>query len=187
MSVEPVHHEVLIAGFGGQGVVLAGRLLAMAALAEGRQLVWAPSYGPEMRGGAVHCTVIISSERIGSPEVSLADSLVIMDQASLERLSRRVKPGGLFVLNSSLITDRPACDECQIVSVAANDAAEELGERRVANVVMLGALLARRPVVSPESLAGAIRTLGPMVGAEALIPVNLQALERGMALAQAGV
>ena len=81
MSAGPIHHEVLIAGFGGQGVVLAGNLLATAALAEGREVIWAPSYGPEMRGGSVHCTVIVSSQRIGSPEVSLADSLLIMDSA----------------------------------------------------------------------------------------------------------
>ena len=90
MSAERLHHEVLLAGFGGQGVVLAGRLLANAALAEGREVVWAPSYGPEMRGGPVHCTVIVATQRIGSPVVSLADSLLIMDRASLDRLAPRV-------------------------------------------------------------------------------------------------
>jgi len=183
MSNRGPHHEVLIAGFGGQGVVLAGRLLATAALNEEREVVWAPSYGPEMRGGAVHCTVIVSSERIGSPEVSLADYLVIMDRASLERFSQRVKPGGLLVLNSSLISERPEENECGVLMIPANGVAEELGNLRVANVVMLGALLSQRPVVAPASLEEAIRS----VGAEAktgdeLIELNLRALARGREL-----
>jgi len=195
MSEGRFHHEVLIAGFGGQGVVVAGQLLARAALAEGRHLVWAPSYGPEMRGGPVQCTVIISSERIGSPEVSLADSLLIMDRASLGCFAQRVKPGGLLVLNSSLIPEtlqvagtgrRPAHnpEAAQVVRVPANQAAEEIGNLRVANVVMLGAFLAARPVVSAQSLADAIRGLGEELGRESLIPINLAALERGMKLGQ---
>jgi 2-oxoglutarate ferredoxin oxidoreductase subunit gamma len=185
MSEGPVHHEVVIAGFGGQGVVLAGRLLATAALNEEREVVWAPSYGPEMRGGAVHCTVIISSQRIGSPEVSLADCLLIMDRASLPLFAQRVKPGGLFVLNSSLIPERPSENECRVLMIPANVAAEELGNLRVANVIMLGALLSQRPVVQAASLEEAIREEGlQLLGdrAEALIAVNLRALRRGMEL-----
>lgn len=183
MSCQELHHELLIAGFGGQGVVLAGRLLAQAALAEGREVVWAPSYGPEMRGGAVHCTVIVASGRIGSPEVSLADSLLIMDRASLGRFAERLKPGGLFVLNSSLIQGRPENDACEILAIAANDAAEELGNRQVANVVMLGAFLERRPIVSPDSLREAMRALAGDKY-EKLIGINERALARGMALAR---
>ena len=183
MSADRLDHEVLIAGFGGQGVVLAGRLLANAALAEGKEVVWAPSYGPEMRGGAVHCTVIVASQRIGSPEVSLADSLLIMDRASLDRFAHRVKPGGLFVLNSTLVQARPEDDTCEVLAIAATDAAEELGNPQVANVIMLGALLAKRPVVSPESLKAAMRVLAGK-GYEKLIPVNERALARGMELAR---
>jgi 2-oxoglutarate ferredoxin oxidoreductase subunit gamma len=159
MSCDELYHEVLIAGFGGQGVVLAGRLLAHAALAEGREVVWAPSYGPEMRGGPVHCTVIMASRRIVSPEVSRADSLLIMDRASLGRFADRVKPGGLFVLNSSLVEAGPDNDTCKVLPVPALDAAEKLGNPRVANVVMLGAFLERRPIVSPDSVRGAMRVL----------------------------
>ena len=180
MSPHPPQHEVLIAGFGGQGIVLAGRLLAIAAVGEGREVVWAPSYGPEMRGGAVHCTVIISSARIGSPEVSLADSLLIMDNASLPRFSHRVKPGGLFILNSSLVRGDPEQDQCQVIRVPANQVAEELGEPRAANVVMLGSFLQARPVVSLASLEAAIRRVGG--DREALIAVNLEALARGVEL-----
>jgi len=180
---QPLHHEVLIAGFGGQGVVLAGYLLAEAALAEGRQVVWAPSYGPEMRGGPVHCTVIISSQRIGSPEVSLADSLLIMDRASLQRFSRRLKPGGLLVLNSSLVPPPPDTDECELLLIPANDAAEALGNARVANVIMLGAFLQQRPVLSRDSVETAMRLPAVRIP-QHLIPLNQQALARGMELAR---
>ena len=183
MSADRLHHEVVIAGFGGQGVVLAGRLLAHAALAEGREVVWAPSYGPEMRGGPVHCTVIVASQRIASPEVSLADSLLIMDRASLDEFAHRVKPGGLFVLNSTLVHARPEDDTCEVLAIAASDVAEELGNPQVANVIMLGALLTKRPIVSTESIRGAMRVLAGK-GYEKLIPVNEQALARGMELAR---
>jgi len=177
------YHEVLIAGFGGQGVVLAGRLLAGAALADGRQVVWAPSYGPEMRGGAVHCTVIISSERIGSPEVSFADSLLIMDRASLDRFKGRVRQDGLLVLNSSLVTPPAAMEACKILPIPANEIAEDLGELRVANVVMLGAFLQERPVVSLESLGEVMQELAGKSRAH-LVAVNEQALSKGAELAR---
>jgi 2-oxoglutarate ferredoxin oxidoreductase subunit gamma len=178
-------HEVLIAGFGGQGVVLAGKLLATAALAEGREVVWAPSYGPEMRGGPVDCTVIVSTERIGSPEVSLADSLLIMDRASLDRFSTRVKPGGLLIVNSTLVPAPEAADDCTVLLIPATEAASELGEPRAANVVMLGALLHEREVVSPAGLVDAMRETAGKAMAH-LLDANCRALERGMELA-AGV
>ena len=177
------YHEVLIAGFGGQGVVLAGRLLAGAALVDDRQVVWAPSYGPEMRGGAVHCTVIISSERIGSPEVSFADSLLIMDRASLDRFKGRVRQDGLLVLNSSLVTPPADMEACKILPIPANEIAEDLGELRVANVVMLGAFLQERPVVSLESLVEVMQELGGKSRAH-LVAVNEQALSKGAELAR---
>ena len=164
-------------------MVLAGRLLAEAALSEGREVVWAPSYGPEMRGGAVHCTVIISSERIGSPEVSLADSLLIMDRASLARFSGRLRPDGLLVVNSSLVPTPGSSEEWELAPIAATQAAEALGEARVANMVMLGAFLQRRPIISPESIGVAIRLLAGG-SREHLIEVNEQALARGRELAE---
>ena len=178
-----MHHELLIAGFGGQGVVLAGKLLAGAALAEGREVVWAPSYGPEMRGGAVHCTLIISSDRIGSPEVSQADSLLIMDRTSLLKFAPRLKPGGLMILNSSLVTDAPTLSDCDLLPIPASEAADALGNQRVANVIMLGAFLSRRPVVTLDSLIAAMTKTAREIGAERLLPINLQALEKGVELA----
>ena len=182
MSGDELYHEVVIAGFGGQGVVLAGQILAYAALAEERQVVWAPSYGPEMRGGPVHCTIIVSSHRIGSPEVSLADSVLIMDRASLNRLARRLKPGGLLVVNSTLVPDPPEIDDCAVLSIPANDAAEELGNVRVANVIMLGAFLSERPILSIDSVVGAMRLLAGK-GFQHLLEVNERALADGADLA----
>jgi 2-oxoglutarate ferredoxin oxidoreductase subunit gamma len=184
VSATDLYHEILIAGFGGQGVVLAGNLLAKAALAEGREVVWAPSYGPEMRGGAVHCTVIVSSQRIGSPEVSLADSLLIMDAASLQRFSSRMKPDGLLVLNTSLVAPPPSLDSFSLVEVPANDVAEDLGDVRVANVIMLGAFLEARPVVTPDSVVKAMQLLAAGRPAESLVDINREALSRGAALAK---
>jgi 2-oxoglutarate ferredoxin oxidoreductase subunit gamma len=182
VSSGEIYHELLIAGFGGQGIVLAGRLLATAALSEGREVVWAPSYGPEMRGGAVHCTIIVASERIGSPEVSQADSLLIMDNASMQKFAGRMKAGGLLIVNSSLVTVPDDLDAGELIRVPANEAAEALGDLRVANVIMLGAFLRVRPVVSPESLVGAMRVFAPK-GKEHLIEINMRALERGAQLA----
>jgi 2-oxoglutarate ferredoxin oxidoreductase subunit gamma len=185
MTGVPLLHGVVIAGFGGQGVVLAGKLLANAALAEGHQVVWAPSYGPEMRGGEVHCTVIVSSRRIGSPEVSVADTLLVMDRNSLRKFARRVKPDGLMVLNSSLIPDENGANGCQVLRVPANEIAEEMGDIRIANVVMLGAFLGQRPVIPPASLEDAIRTVGHEAGSKpAVIELNIQAFARGIKLAR---
>lgn len=181
MSSEKLFHELLLAGFGGQGIVLAGRLLATAALAEGREVAWAPSYGPEMRGGPVHCSIIFSSHRIGSPEVSQADSMIIMDSTSLERCRHRLKPGGLLILNSSLVV-APDDWNCQVIMVPANEAAEALHEPRVANVIMLGTFLAVRPVVARESVVQAMRLFAGKSLAH-LIEVNVRALERGVELA----
>ena len=184
---DDLYHEMLIAGFGGQGVVLAGRLIAAAALAEGREVVWAPSYGPEMRGGEAQCTVIVSSTRIGSPEVSVADSLLIMDAASLDRFGARIKPGQLMVLNSSLVLARPQTDSLEVVEVPATETAEMLGDQRVANVVMLGAFLASRPIVSPDSVVEAMGMFAHSAGTKPdLLELNKQALAKGAELARAG-
>ena len=177
---DDLYHELLISGFGGQGVVLAGRLIATAALAEGREVVWAPSYGPEMRGGPVHCTIIVSSRRIGSPEVSLADSLLIMDAASMDLFGGRVKPGELLVLNSSLVLTRPEADSLQLVEVPATETAEMLGDQRVANVVMLGAFLAARPIVSPDSVLEAMGLFAQQARTKPdLLELNQRALAKG--------
>ncbi len=177
-----MEHGLIVAGFGGQGVVLAGKLVASAALMENREVVWAPSYGPEMRGGEVHCTVVVSDRRIGSPEVSLADSLVLMDKTSLTRFGRRLKPGGLLLVNRSLVSDELDGSAYELLAVRATEEAGSLGDQRVANVLLLGAYLTRRPVVTLDSLTEAMRQTAQ--GNQKLLDVNLRALDRGVALAQ---
>lgn len=181
---EPLFHELLLAGFGGQGVVLAGKLLAAAALAEGREVVWAPSYGPEMRGGPVSCTVILSSGRIGSPEITRLDSLLVMDAASLPKYLARLRPNGLLLVNTSLVAAPVKPCQCELVEIALNDEAEALGDLRVANAIMLGAYLTRRPVVSPDSIIAAMRESAGKAF-QHLVDINVRALERGVELAGA--
>jgi 2-oxoglutarate ferredoxin oxidoreductase subunit gamma len=140
-----------------------------------------------MRGGPVHCTVTVSSTRIGSPEVSLADSLLIMDAASMGGFADRIKPGGLMVLNSSLVLTRPATDSLEVIGVPATETAETLGDQRVANVVMLGAFLAARPVLSPESVVEAMKLFAQKARTKPdLLDLNQRALTRGAELARAG-
>ncbi len=175
-----MEHGLIVAGFGGQGVVLAGKLVASAAMLEGREVVWAPSYGPEMRGGEVHCTVVLSDRRIGSPEVSLADSLILMDKSSVARFGQRLKPGGFVLVNRSLVKQDPPGEERELLPLDATEEAGRLGDQRVANVLMLGAYLTRRPVVQLASLEEAMRQSAQ--GNMKLLEVNLRALARGVEL-----
>ncbi|MBN1459452.1 MAG: 2-oxoacid:acceptor oxidoreductase family protein, partial [Armatimonadetes bacterium] len=169
----------------GQGVLFAGKILVYAGMLEGKEVSWLPSYGPEMRGGPVHCTVIVSSRRIGSPEVSLADSLIIMDAASMDLFGTRVKPGKLMVLNSSLVSGRPEADSLQVVEVPATESAEMLGDQRVANVIMLGAFLATRPIVSPDSVLEAMSLLAQKARTKPdLLELNQRALAKGAEFAR---
>lgn len=170
--------QILIAGFGGQGVLLMGQLLSKAAMHEGMEVSWMPAYGPEMRGGEANCGVVISDEKIGSPLVSEPDVAVIMNRPSLDKFEPNVKPGGAVLYNSSLIDRSPSRTDLKAYAVPCNDIAAELGNARVANMVMLGAYIALTRVVPMESLVEALRqTLG--VSKEHLIPLNQQAMEAG--------
>jgi len=173
-----MHHELIIAGFGGQGVILAGQLLAWAANLEGKAVVWSPSYGPEMRGGSSHCTVIISSEAIGSPVVAHPDSELILDEPSLGQFAPRLKPGGLLIANSSLVQGNCGREDIVRVEIPANHIAEAVGDVRSANVVMLGALLGLVPLVKKESLWEALEERWG--GQPGLLEANRRALRAGM-------
>lgn len=137
-----MHEEIIFSGFGGQGALFAGQLLAYAALDSGLQVTWIPSYGPEMRGGTAHCTVIIADEPIGSPLVRRPQSVVALNLPSFEKYEPLIKPGGLLVYNLSLVPASPSRSDIRHVAVPANDIAEKLGNVRQANVVLLGAYLA---------------------------------------------
>lgn len=173
-----MRRELVIAGFGGQGIGFMGQLLATAGMMEGRRVVWNPSYGPEMRGGESNCTVIISSDEIGSPVVSEADAAIIMDQPSMTRFSGRVRDGGMLFVNSTLVSGKPRRSDLHLVPVPATALAEELGSANVANVVMLGAMLEFEPWVAMESVIAALHQVMP-ARRQRLIPLNEQALRRG--------
>lgn len=148
--------SIIIAGFGGQGVLFAGQLLAYGAMDDGRFVTWIPSYGPEMRGGTANCTVIIGDEPIGAPIVTQPDVALALNQPSFEKYEPLVKPGGLLVVNESLVTAVSNRDDVDIIGVPANELAEEGGSVKMMNVVMLGALLAKRPVLSLDVLEQAL-------------------------------
>ncbi|MBS3939117.1 MAG: 2-oxoacid:acceptor oxidoreductase family protein [Peptococcaceae bacterium] len=171
---------VIMAGFGGQGVMLMGQLLTYAGMLDGKQVSWMPSYGPEMRGGTANCTVIIADEEVGSPLVTSPDAVVALNLPSLDKFEDIVKPGGLLIYNSSLINRPPTRTDIRIIAVEANDIATGLGQPRVANMVALGALLEATSLISEASLEQALRNILPAHRQE-LLPINLQAIARGRA------
>jgi 2-oxoglutarate ferredoxin oxidoreductase subunit gamma len=153
---DSMHEEIIIAGFGGQGVLFAGQLLAYAAVEAGKHVTWIPSYGPEMRGGTAHCTVVVSDEPIGSPLVRHPSSVIALNLPSFEKYEALVKPGGLFVYNKSLIVATPRRQDVRYVAVPANVIAEELRNVRQANVVLLGAFLAETALLPLEAVERAL-------------------------------
>jgi 2-oxoglutarate ferredoxin oxidoreductase subunit gamma len=145
-----------MAGFGGQGMLLAGKVLAHAAMAEGRQVSWLPSYGPEMRGGTANVTVCIADRPIGSPLVTAPRALLAMNRPSLEKFLPRVRPGGLVIVNASLVAPGPERPDVRMLRVEARDLAAAAGTLRAANLVMLGAYVGAAGVVGAASVEEAI-------------------------------
>ncbi len=146
------HEESIFSGFGGQGALFAGQLLAYAGIAEGLYVTWFPSYGPEMRGGTAHCTVILSEEEIGAPIIRNPTSAIVLNLPSLEKYGPLVKPGGLLVVNQSLIPKQCERDDIRVISIPASDIATELGNPRMANMVLLGAYVKATGIVSLETV-----------------------------------
>ena len=154
MTSDGLYEEVIIAGFGGQGVMLAGKLLAQTAMMAGKEVTYMPSYGAEVRGGTANCMVVIADRPVASPVVTEPDSLIVMNKASLNKFAMRLKKNGLLVINSSLIPDCPVLDATiEVIKVPANDIAIELGTVRSANMVIMGAYLQKRGIFSCEAAA----------------------------------
>ena len=149
--------EFIFAGFGGQGMLLIGKLMAMACMLDGKHVSWLPSYGPEMRGGTANCSVIVSDEEVASPLVDMADCIVAMNLPSLYKFESHVKPGGTLVINSSIIERKSTRDDITVVYCDAMKLAEEVGNPKGANVAILGALLEKEPIVSVDMMTEAIR------------------------------
>jgi 2-oxoglutarate ferredoxin oxidoreductase subunit gamma len=173
-----LREEIIMAGSGGQGIMFAGTLLAQAAMDEGLNVTCFPSYGAQMRGGTANCTVIISDENIGSPVVTNPFTLLAMNEDSLGRFASKVKKSGLIIVNSSLLKKEIGIDDVEIIEIPATELAEELGDSRVANMVILGAYIKRRKVVSLERAVGSLRkVLGEE--RENLLRLNREALRKG--------
>ncbi len=173
-----MYQDVMIAGFGGQGVLLAGKLLAYAGMLEGKHVTWFPSYGAEIRGGTANCTVIIANEEIGSPVVQNPSAMMIFNDASFKKFESRIKPGGRLFLNTSLVHEAPTRSDIGRIEVEANDIADELGDIRISNMVMLGAFLEQTGVVLFDSVIAALKQALP-ARRHSLIPLNVSALTRG--------
>lgn len=169
--------EVQFAGFGGQGIMLMGQILAEAALQEGSEVVWIPSYGPEMRGGTAYCTVVISDRPIGSPIIRNPRHLVAMNRPSLEKFAPFVKKDGVVFVNESIIPVDCGRDDVDELRVPIIDIAKKLGNLKVANIVALAAFVERSRIVSFESLRDAVKQ--KFKRKEKLIPLNMEALEEG--------
>jgi 2-oxoglutarate ferredoxin oxidoreductase subunit gamma len=172
--------STIFAGFGGQGILFAGTVLARAAMAEGAEVLWIPSYGPEMRGGTASCTVIVGDAPIGSPIVDVADAVVALNPPSMARFEPILAPGGLLVRNSSLIEAEPRRSDIEVLSVPCGALARQAGDDRLLSVVALGALLARRPIVSLDAarsaIAGIVEDRHPDI-----LAADLAALDAGVA------
>lgn len=169
--------EVMFAGFGGQGILASGKILAHAAMEAGYEVAWIPSYGPEMRGGTAYCLVVISSKPIGSPVIKNPQHLVAMNRPSLEKFAPMVKPGGVILVNSSLIPVRCGRTDVDELIVPATGIANDLGSVRIANIVALSAFVARSKIVDFELLRRCVNE--EFHGKESFIEMNMNAVEQG--------
>lgn len=175
--------EVIFAGFGGQGVLFAGQVLAFGAMDAGHDVTWMPSYGPEMRGGTANCTVVIADEEIGSPTVKHPKAVVVMNLPSLDKFEPLVAPGGVLIVNSSLVNRNPSRTDITWVMIPAQEIAEMIGPRRLLNMVMLGALLDKLPILSLDEIKVALSAHLPERHKK-LLKSNIDALDKGAAFAR---
>ena len=173
--------EIKFAGFGGQGILLSAKLLAYAAMKQGFFVAWVPSYGPEMRGGTAYCTVVIGDKRIGSPIIKNPSHLVAMNRPSLEKFAADVKPGGVILINSSLIPTRSNRTDIVELIVPANDSAIKVGSIKCANIIALSAFAAKAKIVDMEVLRHCV--MDEFSAKPKIIPLNMKAFDEGVDIA----
>jgi 2-oxoglutarate ferredoxin oxidoreductase subunit gamma len=177
-----MERSIVIAGFGGQGILFAGHVLAEAANQEGREVLWIPSYGPEMRGGTASCTVIVGDEPIGSPVVDRTDAAIVMNPPSLDRFGPLVRPGGLLVVNASLVEAESGRDDIDELRVPCADLGGPGGDERQGSIVALGVLVKRLGIVAPETVRAALASIvGPQH--PEVVEADLAAFEAGRRVA----
>lgn len=172
---------MIIAGFGGQGVLSMGMTLAYAGMVERKEISWMPSYGPEMRGGTANCMVVVSDKKISSPIITSFDSAVLLNQPSVEKFERMVKAGGLLLYDSTNVITPPMRDDIRVVSIAASEEASLMKNPRIMNMIMLGAFIELTGVLSTESIMAGLRNVLPD-RYHHLLPLNEEALQRGKEL-----
>ncbi len=173
-----IDFSIILAGFGGQGILSAGKFIAESALMEGREVSWFPSYGPEMRGGTANCSVVISDEAIGSPVINDADVLIAMNGPSLEKFAATVKPGGLIIVDSTLVKGQPGRSDIKFIAIPASTLAEAMGNMNFASIALLGCLAHQTGAFSRESFEiGLTETLAAKH--HHLIPQEMAAFDQG--------
>ncbi len=171
--------EIVIAGFGGQGILSAGRLLAYAGMLENKNVSWLPSYGPEMRGGTANCNVIISDDAIGSPILNDATALIVMNGPSLEKFESWVCNGGVIITDSSLVENCPKREGVEVFEIPATQMASDMGNLTYANIILLGKLIEKTKIVSKENFEAALKKVLPEKK-HYMIPEEMKALQMGM-------
>ncbi len=176
--------EVIMAGFGGQGLMMIGKLLARAGLEEGKTVTWLPSYGPEMRGGTANCTVVIADTAIGSPVITSPKAAVVMNQPSLEKFGPRIRKDGVLVIDSTMVPVNSDRSDIRIFRIRADEIAEDLGSRRSANLVMLGAYVGLDEMISHKTVLGAIEET--FASKKQFLDVNRKTFLKGYEMAKAG-
>jgi 2-oxoglutarate ferredoxin oxidoreductase subunit gamma len=170
--------EILIAGFGGQGVMSMGQLIAYAGMKEGKYVSWLPSYGPEQRGGTANCAVVVSGEQVGSPLVSQPTTAIVLNNPSYDKFEPTVRPGGLLIVNASLISKLSDRTDIKVMNIKATELANELGNSKIANMILLGAFLEITGILSDDSILEALKkVLSPEK--HSLLEINKRALELG--------
>ena len=171
--------EIICSGFGGQGVLVAGMILADAGMEDGKNVTWYPSYGSEMRGGTANCSVVLSTERVGSPVFARPSELIVLNLPSLLKFQDDVQPGGTIFVNSSVIEEKVERQDVTTYYVPCSEIAEKVGNPKASNMVMLGAYVAATKVVKPETVVEIIKEM--FTGAKAkFVPANIAAFEGGM-------
>lgn len=175
--------EIIIAGFGGQGVLTIGQILCYAGVIDDKEVSWMPSYGPEMRGGTANCIAIISDSKISSPILTKFDTAITLNQPSLDKFEKSVKPGGLLIYEASTILKPPTRTDIEIVPIEAANEASKLKNSKVLNMIILGAFLKKKPIISIDAIIEGLKKVLPE-RYHNLIPLNREAMEKGMELAE---
>jgi 2-oxoglutarate ferredoxin oxidoreductase subunit gamma len=178
--------EIIIAGFGGQGVLSLGLVLSYAGVKEDKEVSWMPSYGPEMRGGTANCITIISDEKISSPIVSSFDTVIALNQPSVDKFEKALKPGGLLIYESTNIINPPTRTDVQIVGIPAATESVKLKNTKIMNMIILGSFLKIKPIISLEKILEGLKSVLPE-RYHNLLPLNESAIKRGMELAETAV